>query len=69
MNKIELGIAVLSCANLAVANLCDTTVAESILAEGDEEVEREPVYLCDENGNHITDTDGNRIVTKMIKKQ
>lgn len=67
MNKIELGIAVLGCANLAAANLCDTTVAEFVMGDDDSEVERESVYLCDEDGNRITDEDGNEIVTGTIK--
>ncbi len=67
MNKIELRIAFLSCANLASANLCGTAVAEFVMGDEDSDVEREPVYLCDEDGNHITDEDGNKIVTGTIK--
>lgn len=68
MNKIELGVAVLGCANLCAANVSDINVADAILINGNTgPIEREPVYLCDENGNHITDENGNRIVTKMIK--
>jgi len=68
MNKIELGIAVLGCANLNAANVSDVNVAEAILInENTGPIEREPVYLCDENNNYITDESGNKIVTKMIK--
>jgi hypothetical protein len=69
MNRAELDSAVLGCAIIYTADVCSVDYVETILiVENSGSGEREPVYLCDENGDHITDENDNLIVTGTIKK-